>query len=173
MAFLLKNSFALPFLNRCLAASRGKHTCMIKRAGQRIWGTEMFADKLKKLRKNKHLTQGELASFLGISASAVGMYEQSRRSPSISDISAIAKFFGVTTDYLLDSQSDEREVGELINELKNRLLCADGLMFNGEALTESELKQLSDAIEISAAVVLSQKERKNDEQNQGSGRGNL
>lgn len=46
-------------------------------------------------------------------------------------------------------------------------------MFNGEALTESELKQLSDAIEISAAVVLSQKERKNDEQNQGSGRGNL
>lgn len=173
MAFLLKNSFALPFFNRCLAASRGKHTCMVKRAGQRIWGTEMFADKLKKLRKDKHLTQGELASFLGISASAVGMYEQSRRSPSISDVSAIAKFFGVTTDYLLDSQSDEREVGELINELKNRLLCADGLMFNGEALTESELKQLSDAIEISAAVVLSQKERKNDEQNQGSGRGNL
>ena len=76
----------------------------------------------------------------------------------------LRSFFGVTTDYLLDSQSDEREVGELINELKNRLLCADGLMFNGEALTESELKQLSDAIEISAAVVLSQKERKNDEQ---------
>lgn len=72
----------------------------------------MFADKLKKLRKDKHLTQGELASFLGISASAVGMYEQSRRSPSISEVSAIAKFFGVTTDYLLDSQSDEREVGD-------------------------------------------------------------
>ena len=128
-------------------------------------GTEMFADKLKKLRKEKHLTQGELAAFLGISTSAVGMYEQNRRSPSISDVSAIAKFFGVTTDYLLDSQSDEREVGELINELKNRLLCADGLMFNGEALTESELKQLSDAIEVSAAVVLSRKERKSNEQN--------
>ena len=54
---------------------------------------------------------------------------------------------------------------ELIAELKNRLLCADGLMFKGEALTDKELKQLSDAIEVSAAVVLSQKERQSDEKN--------
>ena len=99
----------------------------------------MFADKLKKLRKNKHLTQGELASFLGISASAVGMYEQSRRSPSISDISAIAKFFGVTTDYLLGRtvqrnftadpfEAAEKEVvintekGSMINKINRSLL---------------------------------------------------
>ena len=45
------------------------------------------------------------------------------------------------------------------------MLCADGLMFKGEALTDKELKQLSDAIEVSAAVVLSQKERQSDEKN--------
>ena len=104
----------------------------------------MFGDKLKKLRKSKRLTQGELASFLGISASAVGMYEQNRRSPSISDVTAIADFFSVTTDYLLEEDKKERDVSELIAELKNRLLCADGLMFKGEALTDKELKQLSD-----------------------------
>lgn len=125
----------------------------------------MFGEKLKKLRKEKRLTQGELASFLGISASAVGMYEQNRRSPSISDLSAIARFFGVSTDYLLENKNEEQEVGDVIEELKNRLLCADGLMFNGAPLTDSEIKQLSDAIEVSAAVVLSQKERKNDGQN--------
>ena len=125
----------------------------------------MFGDKLKKLRKSKRLTQGELASFLGISASAVGMYEQNRRSPSISDVTAIADFFSVTTDYLLEEDKKERDVSELIAELKNRLLCADGLMFKGEALTDKELKQLSDAIEVSAAVVHSQKERQSDEKN--------
>ncbi len=68
----------------------------------------MFEINLKKLRKSKRLTQGELASFLGISASAVGMYEQNRRSPSISDVTAIADFFSVTTDYLLEE--DKRSV---------------------------------------------------------------
>lgn len=125
----------------------------------------MFAEKLKKLRKSNHMTQGELASFLGLSTSAVGMYEQNRRSPSISDVAAIARFFGVTTDYLLEEDKKEQEVGELISELKNRLLCADGLMFKGETLSDSEIKQLSDAIEVSAAVVLSQKERIKNEKN--------
>ena len=59
-----------------------------------------------------------------------------------------------------EEDKKERDVSELIAELKNRLLCADGLMFKGEALTDKELKQLSDAIEVSAAVVLSQKRGK-------------
>ena len=41
----------------------------------------VFANILKTLRTDKHLSQQELATRLGISKSAVSMYEQGRREP--------------------------------------------------------------------------------------------
>ena len=53
------------------------------------------------LRKEKGLSQAELATILGVSKSTVGMYEQSKRSPHSDDLlMRIAGFFGVTIDYL-------------------------------------------------------------------------
>ena len=42
-----------------------------------------------------------MAKRLNISASAVGMYEQGRREPSIEILTALAREFGVTIDYLV------------------------------------------------------------------------
>ena len=39
----------------------------------------MFADKLKKLRKDKGLTQEELAAIINVSTSAVSQYERGRQ----------------------------------------------------------------------------------------------
>ena len=61
----------------------------------------MFGDILKDLRKQEKLSQAELAEILGISKSAVGMYEQNKRSPHSDDLlKRIAGHFGVTIDYL-------------------------------------------------------------------------
>lgn len=61
----------------------------------------MFGEVLKDLRKKEGLSQAELAEILGISKSAVGMYEQSKRSPHSDDLlKKIAGHFGVTIDYL-------------------------------------------------------------------------
>lgn len=61
----------------------------------------MFGDILKNLRKQEGLSQAELADILGISKSAVGMYEQNKRSPHSDDLLIrIATHFGVTIDYL-------------------------------------------------------------------------
>ena len=46
----------------------------------------MFGDILKDLRKQEKLSQAELADILGISKSAVGMYEQNKRSPHSDDL---------------------------------------------------------------------------------------
>ena len=43
----------------------------------------VFANILKTLRTDKHLSQQELATRLGISKSAVSMYEQGRREPDV------------------------------------------------------------------------------------------
>ena len=42
-----------------------------------------------------------MARRIGVSASAVGMYEQGRREPPLDLVVRLANEFGVTTDYLL------------------------------------------------------------------------
>ena len=61
---------------------------------------------LKELRAQKGITQTDLAKSLGVSASAIGMYEQGRREPDNETLIAIANFFRVTTDYLLGKTND-------------------------------------------------------------------
>lgn len=65
-----------------------------------------FADKLRQLRKERHLTQQQLANALKISASAVGMYEQGRRDPDFETLETIADFFNVNMGALLDSNAE-------------------------------------------------------------------
>jgi len=60
-----------------------------------------FGDKLKKLRKEKDLTQEELAQKLYVSRTAVSKWETGRGYPGIDSVKAIAKFFSVTVDELL------------------------------------------------------------------------
>lgn len=56
-----------------------------------------FAERLKKLRKEKGLTQPEFAKEIGCSASAVASYETGRRTPNLETILAMADYFDVRT----------------------------------------------------------------------------
>ena len=62
-----------------------------------------FNKKLQELRKQKGLTQEELAERLYVSRTAVSKWESGRGYPNIDSLKAIAKFFSVTVDELLSS----------------------------------------------------------------------
>jgi len=62
-----------------------------------------FGKKLQELRKQKGLTQEELAGALYVSRTAVSKWESGRGYPSIDSLKAIAAFFSVTVDELLSS----------------------------------------------------------------------
>lgn len=72
-----------------------------------------FKDIMKGLRAGRRLTQGELAEALGISRSAISMYERGEREPDFRTSWAIADFFNVDMNYLtgwIDHQTtDENE----------------------------------------------------------------
>ena len=62
-----------------------------------------FDEKLQELRKNKGLTQEELAEALYVSRTAISKWESGRGYPSIDSLKEIAKYFSVTIDELLSS----------------------------------------------------------------------
>jgi|SRR5690625_1316418 len=71
----------------------------------------MFSERLKELRKQKRLTQQEMADFLGISRQGYAKYENNQSEADHETIKRLAGFFNVTTDYLL-GHSDSPELTE-------------------------------------------------------------
>lgn len=63
-----------------------------------------FYEKLQELRKQKGLTQEELARVLYVSRTAISKWESGRGYPNIDSLKRIAGFFGVTVDGLLSGQ---------------------------------------------------------------------
>lgn len=62
-----------------------------------------FNERLQELRKQKGLTQEELAEALYVSRTAVSKWESGRGYPNIDSLKAISKYFSVTIDELLSS----------------------------------------------------------------------
>lgn len=66
-----------------------------------------FGCKLKKLRKQRGLTQKQLASLLGVQNSIISFYEVGDRLPSPSMIIKLAATLHVSTDFLLGVEKGE------------------------------------------------------------------
>lgn len=62
---------------------------------------EVFSKKLKELRLEKGLSQRELAEILKTNNSSVCDWERERSQPDLETLVDIAKYFNVSTDYLL------------------------------------------------------------------------
>ena len=60
-----------------------------------------FNEKLQELRKQKGLTQEELAAVLYVSRTAVSKWESGRGLPNIESLKAISRYFSITLDDLL------------------------------------------------------------------------
>lgn len=64
-------------------------------------------DNLKRLRKQRKLTQNDMGDVLNISATAYGNYELGQRSPTPETLIKLADFFGVSVDYLIGREKKD------------------------------------------------------------------
>ena len=73
---------------------------------------------IKKLRRERDMTQEQLAEYLGITANAVSQWECDRTAPDISQLPLLARVFNVTTDYLLgvDCEKDKERIDSIMDE---------------------------------------------------------
>ena len=81
----------------------------------------MFKDKLKELRKEKGLSQQELADKLYVSRSAVCKWEMGNGVPSDVNLEALCEFFGVEEEWLLD-RNDMIEMVEKLDKKNNKVI---------------------------------------------------
>lgn len=63
-----------------------------------------LAQNLKYLRESKNISQKTFAASLGVTSSAVAMWETDKRHPDIDIILAISEFFGVCIDDLVKKE---------------------------------------------------------------------
>lgn len=71
-----------------------------------------IANRLQKLRKEKGYSQEQLADELGISRQAVSKWERAESSPDTDNLICLAKLYGVSLDYLLDTEDSIEEIKE-------------------------------------------------------------
>ncbi|EEL84372.1 transcriptional regulator, XRE [Bacillus cereus AH1272] len=83
-----------------------------------------FGNIIRDLRKQKGITQKELAQSLQLSESTIGMYERNERQPDYNTLIRIADYFNVSTDFLLGrdfnvkEDRNNKELDQWLNDIK-------------------------------------------------------
>ena len=78
-----------------------------------------FSNNFKSMRKQRGLTQEQIAETLGVSCQAVSKWETNSSYPDISLLPIIADYFGVSVDYLigLDTSKQIEEINSVCKEV--------------------------------------------------------
>lgn len=132
-----------------------------------------FNEKLQELRRQKGLTQEELATALFVSRTAVSKWESGRGYPNIDSLKAIAKFFCVSVDELLSGEQvltiardDQKEKERNIRNLVFGLLDLSVALFlflpffgqrtdgGAEAVSLLQLSQISGYLKVGYFVIV-------------------
>ena len=106
---------------------------------------EQLAEKLQFLRKQKDVSQLEVANYIGLTVGAYQNYENGRREANYQTLTKLSKFFGVTTDYLLGLEDRNDPIETIANAFKlsnaSKALLAAYLYMN-----ENDRASLFDAV---------------------------
>ena len=94
----------------------------------------MPKNNIEKLRKQRRLTQEQLADIIGIGRDTLGRYEAEVTDMKVSVLIALADYFNVTTDYILGRSTkqyiDRKKVFDAISD--NHLKLISELCMNEE-----------------------------------------
>ena len=86
-----------------------------------------IGDVIKKYRKNKGMTQEEMAARLGVTAPAVNKWERGNTLPDVALLAPIARLLGITTDELLSFKDDltDEEISQYLLKIQKDLESKD------------------------------------------------
>lgn len=100
-----------------------------------------FKEKIKQLRKQKDMTQEQLAEYMCVSPQAISRWETGTTCPDISALPQLAELFCVSVDELLgiDEKGKRREINSIVAEAEeqiNKNITAEPIIKLREALNK-------------------------------------
>ncbi len=106
-------------------------------------------------RKNKDLSQAQLAEMLGVSQQTISKYENGSREPDNATLLKLSKMFNVTTDYLLENSIEKCQEIKEKDPHNNPNYAGDeickklveiGFLKDGEKITDKHLEILAEVL---------------------------
>ena len=70
-------------------------------------GAILISDKIKELRLSLNMNQVELANKIGVTKQCISNWENANIMPSVDMVITLAKFFNVSSDYLLELSTND------------------------------------------------------------------
>lgn len=109
---------------------------------------------ISELRKEKGLTQNELAKILFVSDKAISRWETGKGFPNIEILPAIADFFGVTITEILNGERSEKELNQTDKIAESNLQSVCNEVGTANQKKKKQLKHLRIALIIMSIILV-------------------
>lgn len=113
---------------------------------------QKFSANLKRFRKQKKLTQEELANKIGVIRATYWAYEKGTIMPPYEKIELIADVFGITIDELMGRDTDKSDISDDLSRLI-RKLEKENQIYDGKLLNEQTRQLLIASLENSVKLL--------------------
>lgn len=74
----------------------------------------IFSERVKKLRKQNNITQGELAEKMNVTPTGVSYWESGKAIPNYETLQRLANYFNVSIDYLTGNDYSKNDDDEIL-----------------------------------------------------------
>lgn len=114
----------------------------------------LFPDRIAIARKNKKMTQEDVAGLLKITRPAYTAYESGRRQPDYETLIKLANLFGVSTDYLLGRTDNPEGILDksAVTDLE-QFFNRENIKFGGEPIVKEDKENLLDFIRLAMKTI--------------------
>ncbi|QDY32706.1 helix-turn-helix domain-containing protein [Clostridium sporogenes] len=128
---------------------------------------ESFGEYITRLRKSKGYSQRKLALITGISNTTISRIEKNvTTNPDLNTLKSLARHLNIDEIYMLEAagykddaeptkqltKKDEKEIEKILNETKEKLGNAEGLMLNGELASQEAIQSILDAMKVGMEI---------------------
>ncbi|KIN38004.1 helix-turn-helix domain-containing protein [Bacillus subtilis] len=115
--------------------------------------------RIKAIRKDRKLTQVQLADKAKLSRSYLADIERDRYNPSLSTLESVAGALGVQVSAIVGEENlikeepteykvkEEKDIAKRMEEIRRDLENSDGLSFSGEPMSPEAVESLMEAME--------------------------
>ena len=118
-----------------------------------------FTDNLNRLLRIRSITQAELATYMEVSNTTVNNWVKGYKVPRMDKVDKLCSFFKIKRSELLEQSpasddlpdltpKDEREIMHMMDEMKEKLMQEEGLMFDGQPASPESIQSILDAMQI-------------------------